>query len=74
MAMTSLALVGNSAGSSHPILRPLPAMSHEAEILEVYDLCLGYDAGNFPYQQTEREMRLIFSAWSLGSLCGNISI
>jgi hypothetical protein len=50
MAMTSLTLVGHSAGSSEPILRPLPAMSLDAEILEARDPCLGYDAENFPDQ------------------------
>ena len=51
MAMTSLTLAGNSADSSEPILRPLPAMSPDTEILDISARCLGYDAENFPYQQ-----------------------
>jgi ABC-type glutathione transport system ATPase component len=34
-ANTSFTLVGNSADSPEPLLRPLPAMGHDAEILEV---------------------------------------
>jgi hypothetical protein len=49
---TSCTPVGHSAGSSHPILRPLPAMNPDAEILEAYHPDLGYDADNFPYKQT----------------------
>ncbi len=48
--MTALTLTGHSAGSSRPILRPLPAMSPDAEILEAYDPCFGYDAENLPDQ------------------------
>jgi hypothetical protein len=48
MAMTALTLVGNPAGSSHTILRPLPAMSPDVEILDADDLDLGYDAKNSP--------------------------
>jgi hypothetical protein len=65
MAMTALTLAGHSAGSSRPILRPLPAISHDAEILDVYDPDLGYDAENSPDKQNEREKRLICSAWLL---------
>jgi hypothetical protein len=35
MARTSFTPVGNSADSPEPLLRPLPAMGHDAEILEV---------------------------------------
>jgi hypothetical protein len=35
MAMTSFALVGNSADSPESILRPSPATDHDAEKLEV---------------------------------------
>jgi hypothetical protein len=39
-------------------------MSHHAEILEADDPGFGYDAGNLPDQETGREMRVIFCAWS----------
>jgi hypothetical protein len=57
--------VEHSADSSHPILRPFPAMSPNTEILDAYDPDLGYDAENSPDQQNEREKRLICSAWLL---------
>jgi hypothetical protein len=41
----------NSADSPEPILRPSPAAGHDAEMLEVSDPDLGYDAEKFPYQQ-----------------------
>ena len=47
MAMTASTSVGHSDDSSHPILRPLPVMSPDAEILEANDPCLGYDAEIF---------------------------
>ena len=50
MAMTSFTSVGNSADSPEPPLRPLPATGHVAEILDICDLDLGYDAAKFPYQ------------------------
>ena len=40
-------------------------MSHDAEILDAYDLGLGYDAENSPDKQNEREKRFICSAWLL---------
>jgi hypothetical protein len=52
--------VGKSAGSSEPFLRPLPAMSHDVEILDADDPYFGYDAENVPCKHIEREMRLIF--------------
>ena len=39
---------GIYAGSSQPLLKPLSAMSLDAEILEVYHPCLGYDVENSP--------------------------
>jgi hypothetical protein len=74
MATTSLIPVGNSADSPGPPLRPSPATGYAAEILDVYNPYLGYYAEKFPYKQTEEEVRSIFSAWSSGRLCGNISI
>jgi len=65
MAMTALPLVRTSADSSEPILRPLPAMTHNAKILDAYDPDLGYDAENSSDQQNAREKRLICSAWLL---------
>jgi hypothetical protein len=35
MATTALAPVGNSADSPEPLLRPSPAMGHDAEMLDV---------------------------------------
>jgi hypothetical protein len=46
-ASTSWTSVGSDAGSPEPIRRPSPATGHKAEILDVYDLYLGYDAKNF---------------------------
>jgi hypothetical protein len=43
-------------------------MSFDAEILEAYDPCLGYDADNCPDQETSREMRVICFAESLERL------
>ncbi len=47
MATTPFTLVGNSADSPEPILRPSPASGHDAEILDVEDPYLGYDAEKF---------------------------
>ena len=41
-ARTSWTLVGNSADSPEPLLRPSPATGHEAEILDVSDPCRPY--------------------------------
>jgi hypothetical protein len=54
MATTSLTPVGNSADSPAAIQRPSPATGHEAEMLEVEDPDLGYDAENFPYKPPQR--------------------
>jgi hypothetical protein len=43
-------LVGHAADSPEPLLRPSPATGHAAEILDVYDPDVGYDAAKFPYQ------------------------
>jgi hypothetical protein len=40
--------MGSDAGSPEPILRLLPATGHDAEILDVNDPDLGYDAETFP--------------------------
>jgi hypothetical protein len=48
---TSLTVVGNSTDSPEPILSPFPATGHDAEILDVEDPYLSYDAEIFPYQQ-----------------------
>jgi hypothetical protein len=56
MATTSLTSVGNDTGSLEPIRRPSLATGHEAEILDVYDPHLGYDAEKFPAQQPQRTM------------------
>jgi hypothetical protein len=42
--------VGSSADSLEPILRPSPATSYDAEMLDVEDPDLGYDDEKFPYQ------------------------
>jgi hypothetical protein len=47
---TSLTSVGNSAGSPEPIVRPSLATGHDAEILDLYDPHVGYDADTCPYQ------------------------
>jgi len=58
MATTSLS-AGSDAGSPELIRRPSPATGREAEILDVEDPYLGYDAENFPYKQTSGEIRSI---------------
>jgi hypothetical protein len=50
MAKTSFTYLGNSADSPAPPLRPSPATGHAAEILDVEDPYLGYDAEKFPYK------------------------
>jgi hypothetical protein len=57
MAKTSFTSVGSEADSPEPFLRPSPATGHDAEMLEVSDPDLGYDAGKFPYQPPQRGMR-----------------
>ena len=57
MAMTASTLGGHSCGSSEPIPKRLPAISHHAEILGAYNLGFGYDADNCLDQETEREKR-----------------
>jgi hypothetical protein len=51
MATTFFTLVGNSADSPAPLLRPSPATSHDAEMGEVEGLDLGYDADTCPQTQ-----------------------
>jgi hypothetical protein len=65
---TSYTLVGNAADSLEPILRPSPATGHDADILEVSDPPLGYDAGKFPYKPPLRKRRLTARAGPLGGL------
>jgi hypothetical protein len=48
---TSFTLVGNGADFPEPLRRPSPDTGHEAEILDVYNPYLAYDAETFPYQQ-----------------------
>jgi hypothetical protein len=50
MAKTSFTLVGNSADSPAPLLRPSPTTGHDAEMLDVEDPDFGYDAEILPYQ------------------------
>jgi len=50
MANTALTLVGNSADSVEPLFRPSPGTGHKAEILDVEDPYLDYDAEKFPYK------------------------
>jgi hypothetical protein len=44
----------------------LPAMGCNAEMLEVYDPDLGYDAKTFPYKPPQREMKPTFRTGLLG--------
>jgi hypothetical protein len=48
MATTPFTLVGNSADSPALFLRLSPATGHAAEILDVLDSDVGYDAAKFP--------------------------
>jgi hypothetical protein len=49
MATTLFTSVGNSADSPEPLLRPSPATGRDADMLDVQDQDLGYDAEKFPY-------------------------
>jgi hypothetical protein len=51
MAATSFTSVASDAGSPEPIRGPSPAPGHEAEILDVSDPYLSYNAEKFPYTQ-----------------------
>ena|SRR5882724_4945344 len=73
MATTSLTLVGHSAGSPAPLLRPLPATGQDAEILGVEDPYVGYDAETCPSQQPPRQRRSTSRAGRLGGVCGHMS-
>jgi hypothetical protein len=66
MATTPLTLGGNSADSPALFLRLSPATGHAAEILDVSDLDLGYDAETFPYQPPPWTMRWTWRAGLLG--------
>ena len=57
MTTTSLTSVGSDAGSPKLIRGPSPATGHEADILDINDPDLGYDAEKFPYKQSQRKMR-----------------
>jgi hypothetical protein len=57
-----------------PILRPLPATGHDAEILDVDDPDLGYDVATFPYQQPQQKMRPTCRTGLLGEVWGHMSI
>jgi hypothetical protein len=74
MAPTPFTLVGHAADSPALFLRLSPATGHAAEILDVSDPCLGYDAETFPYQPPQWTMRLTVRAGLLGRLGGNIAI
>jgi hypothetical protein len=63
---TPFTLVGNSADSPALFLRLSPATGHAAEILDVSDPCLGYDAEKFPYKPPQWKMRLTWRAGLLG--------
>jgi hypothetical protein len=63
MARTSFTSVGSEADSPEPPLRPLPVTGHAAEIPDVYDPDLGYDAETCPYQPPPWQMR---STWRAG--------
>jgi hypothetical protein len=68
MATTLYTSVGNSADSPEPFFRSSPAMGHEAEIPDVLDPYLGYDAEDFPYQRPQRQMRSPSRATPFGGL------
>jgi hypothetical protein len=51
MAATSWTLMGHAADSPDSILRSSPATDHHAEILDVEDPSMGYNAETLLYQQ-----------------------
>ena len=57
MATTSLTLVGHSADSPEPLLRLSPATGQAADMLDVSDPDLGYEAAKLPYQERQQRMR-----------------
>jgi hypothetical protein len=69
----SLTRVGHAADSPESLLRPSPATGHAAEILDVYDPYLGYDAAKFPYQPSPWKMRSTSHAGLLGRFCANMA-
>jgi hypothetical protein len=48
---TSYTSVGKSADSPEPLLRPAPTTGDDADMLDVEDPDVGYDAEKFPYKQ-----------------------
>jgi hypothetical protein len=56
MAATALTPVRHAADSPEPFLRSSPAMGYTAEIPDVFDPYLGYDAEDFPDQRPPRQM------------------
>jgi len=69
MTTTTLTSVGSDTSALEPIRRPLPTTGHEAEILDVDDPYLGYDAKKFPHKPPQRRMRSTSRA-PLGCLPG----
>jgi hypothetical protein len=53
MARTSLTSVGSNADSAEPLLRPLPAIGHDAKILAVSEPSFGYDVETYSSQCRE---------------------
>jgi hypothetical protein len=49
-----------------PLLRPLPAMGHDAEILDAYDPYIGYDADTCPPRPPQQKMSPTCRAELLG--------
>jgi hypothetical protein len=57
MAKTSLTSMGSSADSPARSLRLSPATGHAAELLDVSDPYVGYDAETCPYKPPQWKMR-----------------
>jgi hypothetical protein len=72
MAQASFTRVGSLADSPETPLGPSPAAGHAAEILDVYNPYLGYDATKFAYKPPPWGIRPTFRTGLLGGLCGNI--
>jgi len=72
MAMASLTLMGNSADSPAPLLRPSPARDHDADMRDIEDPDSGDDTETRPYPQPQRGMKPPRRAGLMGGWCGHM--
>jgi hypothetical protein len=73
MAVTSLTLMGNSADSLAPLLRPSPARGPDADMRDIEDSDSGNDADTCPCPQPQRGMKPPRRAGLMGGWYGHMS-